>query len=407
MKFILSIAIFTTLFWTLACNQAQMKSENELSTDYVGSDKPAANTNSADGKTNGAFTVEFKTEPEAVKANEPAALVFRVKNAKGETVKELPIVHEKPMHLLVVSEDLSEFYHIHPEPQTDGTYKVENIFPNGGNYRLYADFTPEGSPQVVEKLSVKVEGKEREKVALAPDSKLEKTIENLRVAMKPEAEIVAGRELMLDFNVADAKTNKPATDLQKYLGEYAHFVIISEDLEQFVHAHPMSKDSHDEAQDESKPHTHDQKSKNAKNAPSPSVVSAHTSFPTAGIYKVWAQFQRGGRVITVPFTVNVKADSQKAEVKAANVPAGATKVTVSRNGYEPSEIKFERGKPAKLAFYRADAENCGGEVVFSKLDITRKLPVGETVLIEFTPQESGEISFACGMGMYKGKVLVN
>lgn len=407
MKTILSVAIFTTLFWTLTCNQAQMKSENEISIDYARSDAPAANTNSADDKTNGAFTVEFKTEPATVKANEPAALVFRVKNAKGETVKDLPTVHEKPMHLLVVSEDLSEFYHIHPEPQPDGTYKVTNAFPNGGIYRLYADFTPEGSPQVVERLSVKVEGKEREKVALAPDAKLEKTIENLRVAMKPEAEIVAGRELMLDFEVFDAKTNKPATDLQKYLGEYAHFVIISEDLKQFVHAHPMSKEAHKEAQDESKPHTHDAKSKNAKNAPSPSVVSAHTSFPTAGIYKVWAQFQRGGRVITVPFTVNVKADSQKAEVKAANVPAGATKVTVSRNGYDPSEIKLEIGKPAKLAFYRADAENCGGEVVFSKLDITRKLPIGETVLIEFTPQESGEISFACGMGMYRGKVLVN
>jgi len=59
-----------------------------------------------------------------------------------------------------------------------------------------------------------------------------------------------------------------------------------------------------------------------------------------------------------------------------------------------------------LAFYRTDAENCGGEVVFAKQKITKKLPVGETVLVEFTPNEAGEISFACGMDMLRGKLIV-
>lgn len=36
---------------------------------------------------------------------------------------------------------------------------------------------------------------------------------------------------------------------------------------------------------------------------SSSEVSAHTTFPRAGLYKVWAQFQRAGHVITVPFVV--------------------------------------------------------------------------------------------------------
>ena len=107
-----------------------------------------------------------------------------------------------------------------------------------------------------------------------------------------------------------------------------------------------------------------------------------------------------------PFIVNVKADTPKAEINAANVPSAAIKITVSKNGFEPSEIKIEKDKPVKLAFYRADTENCGGEVVFAKLNISKKLPVGETVLVEFTPTDSGEISFSCGMNMMKGKVLV-
>lgn len=141
--------------------------------------------------------------------------------------------------------------------------------------------------------------------------------------------------------------------------------------------------------------------------PSASEVAAHTAFPRSGLYKVWAQFQRGGQVITVPFVVNVGAGEQKAEVKTANIPEGATKVTVSASGYEPSQVSVKKGQPVKLAFYRADSNNCGGEVVFSKQNITKKLPVGETVLVEFTPTEAGEIAFACGMNMFRGKVVVS
>ena len=139
--------------------------------------------------------------------------------------------------------------------------------------------------------------------------------------------------------------------------------------------------------------------------PSASEVSAHTTFPRAGLYKLWAQFGRGGNVITVPFIVNVPKGSVK-PVKAANVPAGATKITVSSDGYEPASVSVQRGQPVKLAFYRADSDNCGGEVVFAKQNIRKKLPVGETVLVEFTPNEAGEIAFACGMDMLRGKLIV-
>ena len=361
-----------------------------------------------------AFKVDFKSEPGAIKAGTPATLILTVKDQLGATVKDLQIVHEKPMHLLIVSKDLAEFYHIHPEQQqADGSYRVSHVFPNGGDYKLYADFTPKSAVQVVEQIDVKVAGAERAKVALTPDAKFEKTVDGLKIVMKPSAEIKAGQELTLAFQALDAKTNKPATDLQNYLGELAHFVIISEDMKDFVHAHPMAKgESMDSMKTDAKKtdnhaddgHDHSTM-KGATTKPGASEVAAHTAFPRAGLYKLWAQFQRGSKVITVPFVVNVGGD-QKAEVKAANIPADAIKVTVSGDGYEPSSIPVKKGEPVKLAFYRKDADNCGGEVVFSKLNITKKLPVGETVLVEFTPQEAGDISFACGMDMMKGKILV-
>jgi hypothetical protein len=361
-----------------------------------------------------AFSVDFKAEPTEIKAGTQTTLVFTVKDKQGGVVKDLQIVHEKPMHLLVVSKDLAEFYHVHPEQNADGSYRLSHVFPNGGDYKLYADFTPKDAVQVVEQIDVKVAGTERAKVALQPDASFEKSVESLKVLMKPSAEIKAGQELTLDFQAFDASSGKPATDLQNYLGEIAHFVIISEDMKDFVHAHPMAKGEKmgDMKTDEKKAddhaadgHNHSTMEGETKKT-SASEVSAHTAFPRAGLYKLWAQFQRGGKVISVPFIVNVPAGSAQ-PARAANVPEGAIKITVSGDGYTPASIPVKKGQPVKLAFYRADADNCGGEVVFAKQNISKKLPVGETVLVEFTPTEAGEIGFACGMNMMSGKLVVS
>ena len=402
-----TIAVFFTAC-TTGTNSQRVDNVNVANT--VASETNSANAAVSDS----AFKVDFKTEPGQIQAGAPATLVFTVKDSKNAVVKDLQVVHEKPMHLLIVSKDLSEFYHVHPEPSADGSYRVQHTFPNGGDYKFYADFTPPNAKQVVERIEVKVSGTEKAKVALAADTKLEKSVDGVKVTMKPSAKIEAGQELTLDFAVFDAKTGKPATDLQNYLGELAHFVIISEDLVDFVHAHPMAKgekmdgmkmDGDMKEKDHSADgHSHGADSKEP-NKPSAYEVSAHTSFPRAGLYKLWAQFQRGGKVISVPFVINVPAGSVK-QVKAANVPAGATKITVSSNGYEPSSIPAVKGQPVKLAFYRADSENCGGEVVFAKQKIRKKLAVGETVLVEFTPTDAGEIAFACGMDMLSGKVIV-
>ncbi len=276
-----------------------------------------------------AFRAEFAASPATIKAGEPATLSFTVKDAQGAIARDLEIVHEKPMHLLIVSSDLAEFSHIHPTPQPDGTLKVTYTFPNGGDYKLYADFTPANSSQTVEQIAVKVSGNERAKQPLVADATMTKSVDGISVTLAPDNLPKSGEAVMLNFKVADAKTGRPVTDLQKYLGEYAHFVIINEGLNDFLHAHPMTKEEHgaghgsadqgahsDHGDHDStaiahqdrpgaKPHSHAAKEVSANT--SPSEVAAHTTFPKAGLYKVWAQFQRADKVITVPFVLNVAA----------------------------------------------------------------------------------------------------
>ena len=82
------------------------------------------------------------------------------------------------------------------------------------------------------------------------------------------------------------------------------------------------------------------------------------------------------------------------------------RVTVNKNGFSPSSINVEEGFPITLIFKRATKEGCGNRVVFPSLNITRDLPIGKNVAVKFTPEQSGEIAFTCGMGMYKGKIVV-
>ncbi len=97
---------------------------------------------------------------------------------------------------------------------------------------------------------------------------------------------------------------------------------------------------------------------------------------------------------------------RKEGVKVTEV-AGVQEVPiVVKGGYDPDVIVVKRGKPVRLLFNRQESSMCSEMVVFDKLGTSAKLPEGETVAIEFTPQETGEIPFQCQMGMLRGKLIV-
>ncbi|OGY49551.1 MAG: hypothetical protein A3B89_01725 [Candidatus Buchananbacteria bacterium RIFCSPHIGHO2_02_FULL_40_13] len=74
--------------------------------------------------------------------------------------------------------------------------------------------------------------------------------------------------------------------------------------------------------------------------------------------------------------------------------------------YSPNNLKVKMGQPVKINFRREESADCSRYVSFPDLKIRKELPEGQTVVIEFTPTKPGEIAFACDMGMYQGKVIV-
>ncbi len=81
------------------------------------------------------------------------------------------------------------------------------------------------------------------------------------------------------------------------------------------------------------------------------------------------------------------------------------KVTV-KGGYSPDVIVVKQNIPVRLNFYRDETSSCSEQVVFGDFGIAKDLPAYKTTPIEFTPEKAGEFTFACGMNMLRGKLIV-
>src|SRR5947207_507417 len=78
-----------------------------------------------------------------------APFTFHIQGPDGQPVTKFQIVHDKPLHLIVVRKDLSGYRHVHPAMAADGTWTVPLSLPPPGPYRAYADFTTGNGTAVV------------------------------------------------------------------------------------------------------------------------------------------------------------------------------------------------------------------------------------------------------------------
>lgn len=199
----------------------------------------------------------------------------------GKPIEEFEINHEKLLHLIIVSKDLSYFNHVHPEYKGGGVFEIVNEFPAGGEYRMAADFKPADGSAMTKLQWITVKGEAAETEAVTVDDILEKSVDGKKVSLSFDSQLEAGREVTLKYTVNDESTNQPITDLEPYLGSIGHVVVFSEDGERYLHVHALE----------------DQGS-------GPDALF-ETTFPKSGIYKIWGQFKKGGKVFTVAFVVSV------------------------------------------------------------------------------------------------------
>ena len=93
--------------------------------------------------------------------------------------------------------------------------------------------------------------------------------------------------------------------------------------------------------------------------------------------------------------------------REAVVEDGVQNITITvKGGYSPDVIQVVRGVPVRINFDRQESGDCSSRVLFPDFRINQSLPADRVTTIEFTPEESGEYAFACGMNMLHGRLVV-
>ncbi|MDR8407671.1 hypothetical protein MTP10_02825 [Nonomuraea sp. 3-1Str] len=214
----------------------------------------------------------------AIKPDEPTDYRFTVTAPDGRPVTDYQVEHDKKLHFIVVSRDLTSFQHLHPEMASDGVWSVKLTLPDAGTYRAFADFAPTGGSALTLGTDVLVAG-DYEPKAL-PEISRTAGVDGYEVTL--DGELAPGQASKLTLKVS--KDGKPVTDLQPYLGAYGHLVALRARDLAYLHVHPDGEPG------------------DGKTKPGPEIVF-YAEVPSVGDYRLFLDFQHDGKVRTADFTV--------------------------------------------------------------------------------------------------------
>ncbi|MDT9693200.1 hypothetical protein Q5762_33735 [Streptomyces sp. P9(2023)] len=234
----------------------------------------AANAPAAGGLqvSEGGYTLALETR---TPAQGKSVLKFSVKDAGGKKVTAYTTEHGKELHFIVASRDLTVYRHLHPVRAADGTWTTPVDLPDAGGYKAFADFKPAGKNAkgvtLGADLSVPGAYAPRPLPAAARTATVEDGYE-----VRLGGTLTPGRAGELKLTVS--KDGKPVRDLEPYLGAYGHLVALRDGDLAYLHVHPN------------------------EGGPGPDVSFTATA-PSAGSYRLFFDFQHGGKVRTAAFTV--------------------------------------------------------------------------------------------------------
>ncbi|MEU7650466.1 copper resistance protein CopC [Micromonospora taraxaci] len=225
----------------------------------------------------GGFTLQplERSQPAGVRAD----YRFRIVGTDRQPATRFAVVHEKPLHMIVVGRDLTGYQHVHPTMAPDGTWSVPLTLTQPGGYRVFADFsvTATNGAQVPLVLGVDHTVPGAHNPAALPPAQAQATAGPYAVAMSGTPTV--GVTAPMQFQVQRTDAAAPV-QLERYLGAYGHLVVVREGDLGYVHVHPEQE-----------------------------LVDGTVQFwltaPSSGRYRAFFDFQVEGKVHTAEYTINV------------------------------------------------------------------------------------------------------
>jgi hypothetical protein len=194
-------------------------------------------------------------------------VAFMVHGPDGKPVTAYDVQHEKQLHLIAVRRDFTGFQHVHPQLDSDGTWRIPlELTP--GQWRVFADFKPTDGPALVLGTDLAVSGSYQPETPWATTRTAH--VDGYTVVL--EGDFRAGPSTLVLRILRDGAV---VTDLEPYLGAKGHLVALRRGDLGYLHVHPDGLDFHAEV-------------------------------PSAGTYELWLDFKHDGVVRTAHFTLSTE-----------------------------------------------------------------------------------------------------
>jgi len=218
------------------------------------------------------------TESATLQTGQARPWRFRVVNSARRAVTTFAVVHEKPMHLVVIRRDLTGYQHLHPTMAPDGTWSVDLRLGTAGSWRAFADFAvanPDGT-QTAATLGADLSVAGDFAPTALPPPGVRATTGGYLVQYDGAPQVGVTQAVM--FRVT--RGGEPAA-LEPYLGAFGHLIVLRDGDLAYVHAHPEV------------------------GGPVGAIVKFWLAVPGPGRYRMFLDFKVAGQVSTAAFTITV------------------------------------------------------------------------------------------------------
>ncbi len=246
------------------------------------------------------YTLVRFTPSAPVTVGKPVRVSFVVQQPNGSPLtkyKHGPGPHTG-VHLIIVRKDLATIIHTHPPVSPDGTAATTVTFTKPGPYRVVVDVYPQTTgPQANFQLftTLHVAGKYVPE-ALPPYAPTD-VVDGYHITMQgtPNLHAVADDYLHLTVTSPDGK---PAT-FTPWFGAMAHAIFFERGTLAYFHTHVCAPSQPACAALVGS-------TRITGTSTAPGKIKVGVLVPVAGRWRLFLQFKVGGKVLTAPYTLDVK-----------------------------------------------------------------------------------------------------
>jgi hypothetical protein len=238
----------------------------------------------------------------AVPAHRAVQLSFRIVLPSGKTLTRFKTGAgpHTGVHLIIVRDDLSQIVHRHPAVAADGTVRQSISFPAPGRYHVLVDVYPviPETPQLVNfQLTSTVSVRGAARPVPLPAFAPQVTVGGYRVRIEQTPRITELEPSFMTIRIRAA--NGKAPHLQPYYGALAHAIFFREGTLAYFHTHICAPGAPGCASLVGGPALKGSGTAGGR-------LHVGVLLPQAGRWRLFLQFEVHGRILTAPFTLQVR-----------------------------------------------------------------------------------------------------